>query len=386
MKNEKQNYHQLAAALEAAISRPPAQAGLRLLPEHELATLFNVSRMKMRRALDLLFAKGYLSRSRGCGTFLRKVILDGESKEPAPDQFPIIFDTSCISDSGRIADRAQQKLRLSLWHDFSFYDTNINILKGMKKAAEDRGHSFKDITMMKAEGVPLEVNEIRKLVLKERFDGYVVSLPYAPLFYEALEGVPANCIFIYPGACQIDYEPLIQINLFDATHRAIRKLHQSGYRRIAMLGLDRTYRVPDIYDEAVAYNLTVDELKLDYRMPYIISPSIESVTKAVFDLFDNSSVKPDAIYIADEHFLPTFMCEIEQRNIKLGTELGLITHYSSARKSFGGIEFSRMEIDINEFGAMAIDTIIQSIMTAGRKVCNLSLNATWRPGTTHIRS
>lgn len=377
-------YHEIASILEAAISRAPARAGLRLLPEQVLAERFDVTRMKMRRALDLLFEKGYLSRSRGCGTFLRKVVPFPEKLEVAVDDNVSIFD---LDDglSKRTADESLQKLRLSFWHNFDFLDTNRTILKGMRQAARERGHYFKDMSLVAESGAVLTAEEIRQQLKQEKYDGYLVSHSHAELFNGALDGMQVNRVFVCPGSCRIQYEPTIQMNLFEAVERAIRKLYESGYRRIAMLSVARDYRMPSIYDESVAYELSVKDLKLDYQMNVEAVFDIKSISRAVYDLFNGDKMPPDAIYIADEHFLPTFVQETERRDIVIGRDLGVITQHTFGKKTFGNIEFSRLEFDLIEFGSLAIEALIQSVITAGKKLNNLSLNSSWREGITHLK-
>lgn len=378
---KKMNYRQLAQVLEQVISRPPARAGLQLLPEYELASRLGLSRMKVRRALDILFEKGYLSRSRGCGTFIRKVAADSSSTlQPG---FSDIFESTCQHESGRRADHNQQSLNLSFWHDFSFYDTNISILEGMKAAAANRGHSFTDISAMAGEGVLLDAASLREMIEEREYDGYLVSLRCAQRFKEALDGREVNCVYVGPGTYRIAHEPLVQMNLVETVERSMRELYAGGYRRIAMLYLQHPKNEPGVFTQPMAYELTARELGLDYHCLKRVSIARSEVIQAVQEIFDES--EPDAFYIGDEHILPAFIKEINKRNLKPGRDIGVITQHSAARELPHGIDFSRMEFDLSEFGAVAVDTLVQSIMTAGRRVSNMSLYARWRPGQTHLK-
>ncbi len=61
-------HHQLASAIESAISAGELPAGARIANELELSALLGVSRGTVRRAIDSLVRRGLLVRRRGLGT------------------------------------------------------------------------------------------------------------------------------------------------------------------------------------------------------------------------------------------------------------------------------------------------------------------------------
>ena len=63
-------YHQLMQRLAEDIERGKYTVGSRIPPEHELETLYKVSRVTVRRALAELTAEGLLERKQGKGTFV----------------------------------------------------------------------------------------------------------------------------------------------------------------------------------------------------------------------------------------------------------------------------------------------------------------------------
>ena len=63
-------YHQLMQRLSEDISKGTYPVGSRIPPEHELETLYHVSRVTVRRALAELTAEGLLERKQGKGTFV----------------------------------------------------------------------------------------------------------------------------------------------------------------------------------------------------------------------------------------------------------------------------------------------------------------------------
>lgn len=63
-------YHQLMQRIRGDIERGVYPTGSRILPEHELEKLYQVSRVTVRRALSELTSEGLLERKQGKGTFV----------------------------------------------------------------------------------------------------------------------------------------------------------------------------------------------------------------------------------------------------------------------------------------------------------------------------
>ncbi|RAH97304.1 GntR family transcriptional regulator [Acuticoccus sediminis] len=65
-------HHQVYLVLRQQIEEEQFAADTPIPSEHELSHLFNVSRITIRRAMDRLKQEGWVSRSRGRGTFARR--------------------------------------------------------------------------------------------------------------------------------------------------------------------------------------------------------------------------------------------------------------------------------------------------------------------------
>jgi GntR family transcriptional regulator len=63
-------YMRLASAIRTQVSEGELKAGEALPPERELAEMTNVSRVTVRKALELLMREGLLSRRHGSGTYV----------------------------------------------------------------------------------------------------------------------------------------------------------------------------------------------------------------------------------------------------------------------------------------------------------------------------
>ncbi len=99
-------YLQLEGVLKREIERGRWKPGEALPPEREMASLLGVSRITLRRALDLLEQQHILVRRQGSGTFLSKRI-----------ELPIALDSGpeVIAGSTRLAAGTAQKVALNVF-------------------------------------------------------------------------------------------------------------------------------------------------------------------------------------------------------------------------------------------------------------------------------
>jgi len=63
-------YHQIVENIKSCIQKESIQIGTMIPSEHELCDIFEVSRMTIRKAIDILVHEGTLVRQKGKGTFI----------------------------------------------------------------------------------------------------------------------------------------------------------------------------------------------------------------------------------------------------------------------------------------------------------------------------
>lgn len=73
-------YHQLKQQIARDIDKGYYPVGTRIPPEHELETIYQVSRVTVRRALAELTSEGLLERKQGKGTFVSEPVLNRNLK------------------------------------------------------------------------------------------------------------------------------------------------------------------------------------------------------------------------------------------------------------------------------------------------------------------
>lgn len=380
---------ELVQLFEFYLSRPPCMSGVRLRSEPELARIFNENRQKIRRALDELVDRGFLTRKQGSGTFVRKVFPEAEALDSdavarltriLPEQ---VFLQGAEGEHARQPDRLAQGLRIGLPGDIRFLTrTNNTLFEAAKERFESLGHTAVlysqysgGLETLKSPG------ELAREFQRDRCDGYLFESYWYDTVREALRlafgDVEIPSIYFWSGSTPVNCEPLIQIDTNEAVTRAVDLLAGFGYRRIALVNME------DISHsgrpERAAYLRCLAAHNLGYQEIITLQgPLGAGLAHSLDALFERNA--PDAFYVADDHYLPEFCRWLEKRNMKPGRDLGIITLANRNGELNGATDWSRLEFDPAQVGFLAADHLIRAIRSPGAALCNFSHQATWKPG------
>jgi DNA-binding LacI/PurR family transcriptional regulator len=380
----------LAVAIEQALARPPCRAGMRLRSEEDLASALKTGRRQVRDSLLHLEQKGVLVRRRGSGTYLRRVpeAMDSLPVQPLSISLEQLLapDGSRPDKIGRLqASPDQKELHLALWSDLQF-STSINrlIFSGMVRRADQLGHRLTLHSLLNHNLDSLAPDEIRKLVERHRSDGCLMISRWAERFINATGTVAPRTIFFATGTEPVRYEPTVMLDTSGAIYRAVDILAGNGFTRIALVGLG------DIEGhngaiETQTYQSTVAAHGLDYRAAVGEGLRLRPVVEAICNLF-NSSRRPDALYVADDHLLDAVEQALSMLQLVPGRDVGLITLSNIGHALPPGPDWSRLEFNPAGFGERLIDELLRWIQVGGSSPASLSVGASWKPGTTHTRS
>ena len=166
-------------ALIRALSQPPAQAGMRLRAERELATLFKVSRPTLRRALATLEEQGILIQQQGSGTYLRRVPMANgrhsvSTTLPVPSAEQLFAREEANESSGAAGQR--NRLKLQLWTHLHRYTPSLRLqLESFAEAAVASGHDLAVIGASTDENVYLPPKKIASMLKATPCDGYLLD-------------------------------------------------------------------------------------------------------------------------------------------------------------------------------------------------------------------
>ena len=382
---------ELIKLFEFFLSQPPCRGGVRLRSEPELACILLENRQKIRRALDDLAERGYISRLRGSGTFVRKVF---PAREAPPREF-VAERTRVLPDQifqplnetqFRGAFRPEgQSLRIGLPAEIRLLTrTNCNFYDGVVRHLTEAGHIAEPYREYQ-QGLEVfkTAEELAEELRRAPCDGYIVENAWAENFNAAarlaFDGNPPPMVYYWTGSVPISGEPLIQFDTNEALHRGLLKLVEAGYRRIALVTMEDI--VHGSQPERRYYAQTIQKAGLDYEeiitLPGPLGAGLASSLNALFE-----RNPPDALYIADDHFLPGCADFFRGNRLVPGRDIGVITLSNRGGELSDQEDWSRLEFDPARFGAFTVEILLQCIRTPDAPFGGFSCQATWKPGKT----
>lgn len=378
---------ELAVMFEQLLAMPPSRAGKRLCSERELSSRLGVDRMKIQRSFDVLVDKGILARRPGSGTFVRKVPKStqkstrfnfGKKALSTNDLFAELSSTPIP----RQIEKKHRKLKLGLLaNDRWESETNRAMIAGIVERVKQEGHDLEVYSAIDSAGIPHSSAWLADNLRASSCDGYILWSFYAPLLHDAFDSKLPPAVFLGEGERQDDlnFAPLVRINLEDAIVRSLRLLAKENYRRIGFIHFHfpkRASSEQSIYDE------TLSKLGLSYRSMEPCSLDKRQTFEAVERMF-NKSRPPEAVYVADDIVLRNVALAWEKLGIVPGVDIGVITHASRSNPLPPGYEWSKMEFHPFQAGRMAVDSLLQDISTVEEELCSFEHIAVWKPGKTH---
>lgn len=385
---------QLTDLLHYRLSASPSRAGLRLIPERELAAALGIARYQIRIALDNLVELQVLTRKHGSGVYVRKV----------PDPLPQgarglkrwlslltadeLFAKSRTSPRLK-ADPSHVRLRMGVWWQSLYPSESVNLLwAGAVDQAKDLGHDliFHDMA-------PFESQEDKTRTLQEspdflHCDGHLILVPLAQTYFEAKGERNLPAVFIWPGMCDPSLQPLIRIDANEALTESMRHLAEAGCRRIALLGLDTSDQAVPPFIQShqrrfdPVYASTTKSMGLRYQRSAYSRPDTRSAAEAVHILLSEGEAF-DGLVVADDVVLEHALPALEARGLRPGGDIGLITFSNHGRALPPGYRWSRMEFHPYQLGRLAVQCLVKDIQSAGEDLLSFSHQPQWISGDTH---
>lgn len=381
--------HRVIAVLEHALAGQNVSPGRRLRSERDLAMALGVGRRQVNEALSHLAHRGVLSRTRGSGTYVTSRLdvpddrvgeLQAAWDESGLGSTEEVFVPDHAATGATTLKRAGAPLRLCLcgdWLDAS--PIHQATIERMIATVQRLGHVLSIVSVLDESGRPLPTSVLRQRLRADPADGYLVVYRWGDLFLRAAEGAMRPTIFC--GAiCGIRHEPAVGVCQHDATPRALRKLSEAGFTRIAMLG----YHHPanPIEPQQDAYERAAAALGLSYRHCELVRLGDVRAGAAVRRLLETQH-RPDAIFLSDEFLAPALIDAADTLGIVFGRDMGIIC-FNNRGISDLPASWSRLEVDIHLAGQLAVETLVRTLESGEEYASNLLIQPRWRLRTTHI--
>lgn len=381
---------QFISTLNYSLSRSPSTAGKRLRSERELSSIFNVGEAQVRKVLSKLVDNGVLIRKRGSGTYVRRVSdlhPDNHKLPPAyTEKAGYIFADSKLKFSNGTESSSPQ-LHIGLWGDIG-YGAMIDqyIIGAISKSVNAAGHRFTLHNTVKdfqtGERIPAE--QLRQQIENNPCDGYLVVDTIADSFQKAIGNAKIPTVYFLGGSVDIDYEPIVMFDTFEAIERAVRVFHKQGYDRIGIIACKREWDNPYPNGiEDVIYDNVMSRLGLSYRACEFSESGVGQAMQATRKLF-NRPDPPKAIYVTDDNILVGVSEAFALQGIVPGRDVAVITLSNKNFPLPPGRNWSRMEFDRERLAKVIVDNLLYQLQTTTSKANTITIHASWVPADTHL--
>ncbi len=374
------------AIFKYLLSCPPCRSGMRLRSEPELGRLLSESRQKVRRSLDVLVEDGYLTRKHGSGTYVRKVypVEDAPSEEEIMNYTGINSEQIFMLDqtrSNHIPEHKKHRLKIGIPGDSTLLSTvNDLIVNGAMNRLEEleyKAIKYSHINYKLTSGLK-SIEDLAKEFSKIKCDGYIFECRWADIYKKAFElafgkDLTPPVTYLWNGSLPVDHEPLVQIDTNEALSRAVRILHNMGFSRIGLICMDIYYH--NSSEEVEVYDLSMQKAGLEYRSIIKCNETRgKKLKNQLSELWKNN--RPDALYVADDHFLPLVMAWMQENKLRDGKDIKIITLWNKCGHT---PSVSRLEFDPRQVGMLAVNNMVRSINMTDEGICSFSHQAKWVP-------
>ncbi len=368
--------------LEHAISKPPCRLGMRLRSERELADILDTGISRIRTSISRLEKKGLLVRKQGSGTFVRRI-----GEEPGAEVKsshlvdPVAFFKIDEGQPGPL--RIETRLKLGLWGDLHFASfTSQQVYAAIIAQANRLGYTINVNSMFRSYRQPFSDEELIEQYEQQQYDGYIVIAQCAEKFAE-ITGVAKVPVVHFGGGNIPLKEPMVMFDTVETARRAVRIFAENGFTRIGLISLDSSESPRGLI--RVEHAVFAEELRFrGYDESYIKRlnqrASINEVMEATRSLVKRQD-RPEAVYVADDTFLPGVLEVLNAYKIRIGRDIGVITISNRGLNLPRGYNWSRLEFDAEALAERTMELLTERIVT-GQVPESISIHSRWIAGET----
>jgi len=395
----RQNLQDVCRVIRWTLTQPGARVGRRLRSERDLAERLDAARMLVRDAITQLVDEGLLSRRRGSGTFIRRVVTERDQATDSTGPTTLgpleavdaesLFAPPAATADGMAVQRevANRVLHLGLWCDLPRQgEPNRTIYHAICQRAAELNHQLTLLDTPHAE-TSATTHDLRRELAPLHCDGCLALSGWSRKFLTAVAGMNLPHLFFHLGVTSCYDPPMIGWDTLTSVRQGVSLLAEQGYRRVAMIYRDSGSAELQLLRES-AYRDTVALRHLAYRRTLMLDDTATDARTRVEQMLrgERGKPQPDAVFVADDHLLPAFFRALQTVGRTPGQDLGVILFTQTGTPLPEGVDWSRIEFDPVMFGRMLVDRLVQRIKRADEPVLSLSIQGQWRPGATHGQS
>jgi DNA-binding LacI/PurR family transcriptional regulator len=387
--SESVDLQKLVIALENVLSLPPSKAGLRLVPERELAAFLGTHRKKITAAFDILVQKGVLLKQRGSGSYVRKVpriVINSDAIEINNRVLSAnnLFARAAKTPVRKAPPQEYRRLHLSLlagaWNSH-VYST---IIEGIRSQIEVAGHELQAHHLEIHDRTSL--NRFIKKVRNAPCDGCFLLVGSAHLLKKIFPSNPPPAVYIGSNTREEDvaYKPLVRLGTDEAFQRGMKLLTDEGFHKVGFITV-ATSSKNNVTETDALYERAIKRAGLSFRSFARCSlDDKRGIVDAMSQMFVARKA-PEAVFVGDDILLGKLLPVWKKMNIVPGENLAVITLSNRGSSLPPGFDWSRLEFNPFRAGSIAVDSLLLEIQKTGETMCSLEMLAEWLPGKTHLR-
>ena len=374
----------IIAALTQALAQPPAQSGMRLRSERELADFFKGSRPTLRVALAELERQGILSQQQGSGTYVRRLPKTTRqlsraalAQVPRGDQ---LFAPEELEENSEAVDR-RTRLNLQLWTHLHRYTPSLQLqLESFTEAAVATGHDLAVVGASTDERVYLPRETIAALLRDDPCDGYLLDVLIADYALPEFEATGKPFI-IFSGCPPVRHEPAVIMDPAEAIERAIPLLAGEGYRRIGLM----SYASTDLDCNQFSYERAMRRAGLTFHCHLTADVVTHEETRRLLLLQLRAVEPPDAIYVSDDNLLPGVALALRDVGLTPGCDFGVIAMSVTGLPVPPGFAWSQMQFRPSWYARCVLENLLSFMQSSDQEPHCEGHYYHWVPGDTHRR-
>ena len=320
IQRNKSLHRQISHQIEGAIFNGKLKAGDRIPSTTELAQMLKVNPRTVQLGLYNLSMRGFLDRTPGKGTFIRKTL--------EVNTIGIAFQRDVFSNQ-----------------DFAFFSCYLNELVDV---INERGYETRLFVMDKSKDGGKVLHDLKDAAEKGDIRGIVFFCGGN----EIDSYISGNCPVPKTSHSNIDFRQMVLMGL--------KHLAENGHRDIMMIGYHGKALVNNKYVEALKYARKEECCKSLSVRTVSCADTMEDGHRAfIKDIKENSAI--DGVLVTNDAVCRGVLYGILEKGLKIPEDIAVISHSNKGVNIFCHVPLTRLEVCPRDFAEKSVDSLIAKI-------------------------
>ena len=344
VKKEVPLYYSIYSDLKEKIIHEELREGDKLPYERELCETYQVNRITVRKALELLVKEGFVEKQPGRGSFIKLRDISAEVKANSNTPHNKFLFAMYNNDNDINSNPFSQ---------------NISLFSAIEQECKLDNNVLFYATLD-------EQSDLSSLVSENNFAG-IFFVSYIP------EHILAECVQMNIPAVCINNRHTSIISVVPenerGTYEAVKYLQSRGHKRIAiMLGKENYYSTNERFKGYSAAMYSFGQ-SADARCILEGGWTFEGARKAVFEMLDSflAVELPTAIFCCSDGMAIGAMDALKERGFSIPKDISIMGFDDIQQSEQAFPRISTVSVDIKHMAELAVEKIMSNGQSASRK-------------------